>query len=190
MKNIILNELENHEKTFKLLKETLVNDIELAADKITNVLKNNGKILICGNGGSAADAQHFAAELTGRYKTERIALGAIALTTDTSALTAIANDYGYDVVFQRQVEALGNKNDLLIGISTSGNSKNVINAFEEAKKIGMQTIGFSGRNGGLMSEKCDLNLLVKVDDTARIQEMHIIIIHIICQIIDNNFSNK
>ena len=140
-----------------------------------------------GNGGSAADAQHIAAELTGRYKTERGALAGIALTTDTSALTAIGNDYGYEFVFSRQLEALGREGDLLIAISTSGNSGNVIKALELARKIGIKTIGLSGRTGGAMNELCELNLVVPSNDTPRIQEMHIMIGHIICQAIDDAF---
>ena len=143
--------------------------------------------MLCGNGGSAADAQHIAAELTGRYKTERDALAGIALTTDTSALTAIGNDYGYEFVFSRQLEALGREGDLLIAISTSGNSGNVVKALELARKIGIKTIGLSGRTGGAMNELCELNLVVPSNDTPRIQEMHIMIGHIICQAIDDAF---
>ena len=143
--------------------------------------------MLCGNGGSAADAQHIAAELTGRYKTERGALAGIALTTDTSALTAIGNDYGYEFVFSRQLEALGREGDLLIAISTSGNSGNVLKALELARKIGIKTIGLSGRTGGAMNELCELNLVVPSNDTPRIQEMHIMIGHIICQAIDDAF---
>ena len=155
--------------------------------KVIEKIKNLKKGLICGNGGSAADAQHFAAELTGRYKTERRGLPGIALTTDTSALTAIGNDYGYDRVFDRQTEALANKGDLLIGISTSGNSKNIISALKLAKEMGCKTIGLTGRDGGAMNDVCDINLVVPSDNTPRIQEMHILFIHTICQIIDDNF---
>lgn len=157
------------------------------ANTVVATLKNGNKILICGNGGSAADAQHFAAELTGRYKSERISLPAIALTTDTSALTAIGNDYGYDEVFARQLSGVGNSGDLLIGISTSGNSKNVLKAFEIAKQKGIKTIGLSGRDGGVMNELCDINVVVPSNDTARIQEMHILIIHTICAAVDGAF---
>lgn len=150
-------------------------------------LKKGGKILICGNGGSAADAQHFAAELSGRYKKERKALAGIALTTDTSALSAIGNDYGFEFVFSRQVEALGNENDVLIGISTSGKSPNVLEALKKAKELNMLCLGLSGKGGGMMNKLCDYNLVVPSDDTARIQEMHILIIHTLCQIIDESF---
>lgn len=153
-------------------------------------LKKGGKILICGNGGSAADAQHFAAELSGRYKKERKALAGIALTTDTSALSAIGNDYGFEFVFSRQVEALGNENDVLIGISTSGKSPNVLEALKKAKELNMLCLGLSGKGGGMMNKLCDYNLVVPSDDTARIQEMHILIIHTLCQIIDESFLSK
>lgn len=143
--------------------------------------------MICGNGGSAADAQHFAAELSGRYKKERKALAGIALTTDTSALSAIGNDYGFEFVFSRQVEALGNENDVLIGISTSGKSPNVLEALKKAKELNMLCLGLSGKGGGTMNKLCDHNLVVPSDDTARIQEMHIVIIHTLCQIIDESF---
>jgi D-sedoheptulose 7-phosphate isomerase len=157
----------------------------MACVLITDTLAHGNKVLLCGNGGSAADAQHIAAELTGRYKSERRGLPAIALTTDTSALTAIGNDYGYKRVFDRQVEALANKGDLLIGISTSGNSKNVNNALKVAKELGCRTIGLSGRDGGGMNNTCDVNVIVPSDDTPRIQEMHILIGHIMCQAVDD-----
>jgi D-sedoheptulose 7-phosphate isomerase len=151
-------------------------------------LKSGGKILIFGNGGSAADAQHIAAELVGRYKAERKGLAAIALTTDTSALTSIGNDYGYKRVFDRQVEALANKGDAVIGISTGGSSANVISALNLANKLGCKTIGLSGRDGGEMNTLCDINLVVPAEDTPRIQEMHIVIGHTICHLIDQEFS--
>ena len=183
---MIKSELEGHLATIKATF-TLEADIKKACETAVATLKVGGKILLCGNGGSAADAQHIAAELTGRYKTERGALAGIALTTDTSALTAIGNDYGYEFVFSRQLEALGRKGDLLIAISTSGNSGNVVKALELARKIGIKTIGLSGRTGGAMNELCELNLVVPSNDTPRIQEMHIMIGHIICQAIDDAF---
>lgn len=188
MKDTIKNELISHLEIIQSVINTLEDTIEIASKMVVDTLKNGNKILLCGNGGSAADAQHIAAELTGRYKTERRGLPGIALTTDTSALTAIGNDYGYDRVFDRQVEALAREGDLLIGISTSGNSQNVINAFKVAKELGCKTIGLSGRDGGGFNEICDLNLIVSSDNTPRIQEMHILIGHIICQIIDNELS--
>ena len=183
---MIKSELEGHLATIKATF-ALEDDIKKACETAVATLKAGGKILLCGNGGSAADAQHIAAELTGRYKTERGALAGIALTTDTSALTAIGNDYGYEFVFSRQLEALGRKGDLLIAISTSGNSGNVVKALELARKIGIKTIGLSGRTGGAMNELCELNLVVPSNDTPRIQEMHIMIGHIICQAIDDAF---
>lgn len=183
---MIKSELEGHLATIKATF-ALEADIKKACETAVATLKTGGKILLCGNGGSAADAQHIAAELTGRYKTERGALAGIALTTDTSALTAIGNDYGYELVFSRQLEALGRKGDLLIAISTSGNSGNVVKALELARKIGIKTIGLSGRTGGAMNELCELNLVVPSNDTPRIQEMHIMIGHIICQAIDDAF---
>ena len=183
---MIKSELEGHLATIKATF-ALEADIKKACETAVATLKTGGKILLCGNGGSAADAQHIAAELTGRYKTERGALAGIALTTDTSALTAIGNDYGYEFVFSRQLEALGREGDLLIAISTSGNSGNVVKALELARKIGIKTIGLSGRTGGAMNELCELNLVVPSNDTPRIQEMHIMIGHIICQAIDDAF---
>jgi D-sedoheptulose 7-phosphate isomerase len=183
-----MNEFENHLETIQMVQETMTNELMIASQMVLDALKDGKKILICGNGGSAADAQHFAAELTGRYKTERRGLPAIALTTDTSAITAIGNDYGYERIFDRQTEALANEGDLLIGISTSGNSKNVLNAFKVAKSLGCLTLGMSGRDGGAMNEACDFNLVVKSDNTPRIQEMHILFIHTICQIVDNNIK--
>ena len=184
----IIDEFSDHQATITQVQETMVNELIVAAQMVLDTLKDGKKVLICGNGGSAADAQHFAAELTGRYKTERRGLPAIALTTDTSAITAIGNDYGYDRIFDRQTEALANEGDLLIGISTSGNSKNVINAFKVASSLGCLTLGISGRNGGAMNEVCEFNLVVRSDDTPRIQEMHILFIHTICQIIDDNIK--
>jgi D-sedoheptulose 7-phosphate isomerase len=156
---------------------------------IIDSLKSNGKIILFGNGGSAADAQHIAAELVGRYKTNRKGLSAIALTTDTSALTAISNDFGYENVFKRQLEALLNKNDLVIGISTSGNSHNVLNALDYAKSIHTKVVGFSGAQGGKMNDICDINLVIPSDDTPRIQEMHIFVGHTLCHLIDIHLSD-
>uniref|UniRef100_UPI004048BE2A D-sedoheptulose 7-phosphate isomerase n=1 Tax=Aliarcobacter sp. TaxID=2321116 RepID=UPI004048BE2A len=188
MKQTIKNELLAHLEVINLTIETIQEKLELASIMVVETLKNGNKVLLCGNGGSAADAQHIAAELTGRYKTERRGLPGIALTTDTSALTAIGNDYGYDRVFDRQVEALANKGDLIIGISTSGNSKNIISALSFGKELGCKTLGFSGRDGGVMNDVCDINLVVPSNDTPRIQEIHILIGHTICQIIDNELS--
>ena len=188
MQSIIKFEFEEHLKTSQATFESIGHSVEVAAKLCLDCLKNGNKILLFGNGGSAADAQHIAAELVGRYKTERKGLAAIALTTDTSALTAIGNDYGYDCVFDRQVEALANTGDVAIGISTGGSSANVASALKLAKDLDCKTIGFSGRGGGEMNELCDINIVVPAQDTARIQEMHIFIGHTICHLIDLAFS--
>lgn len=171
----------------------LINDpVQLAAiEKMAMICKaairNGYKILLCGNGGSAADSQHIAAEFVGRFVKERCGLSAIALTTDTSILTAIGNDYGYDEVFRRQVEALGRKDDVLIGISTSGNSGNVVKAFEQAAKQGITTLAFTGAKESKMSELADVTIRVPAPVTARVQECHIMIGHIICEAIDEDY---
>jgi len=190
MKSIIEFEFNEHLKTAQATMESISDSLETAANLCINSLKNGGKILIFGNGGSAADAQHIAAELVGRYKTERRGLPAMALTTDTSALTAIGNDYGYDRIFNRQVEALANKGDVIIGISTGGSSGNVISGLKLAKELECKTVGFSGRGGGDMNTLCDINLVVPAEDTARIQEMHIVIGHTICHLIDQAFIDE
>jgi len=190
MKNIVENEFEQHIKVAQTSKNLLTNEIIQAAIICINSLSANGKILIFGNGGSAADAQHIAAELVGRYKGERKALAAIAITTDTSILTCVSNDYGYEEVFSRQIEALARKDDVAIGISTGGTSANVINALRLAREIGCKTIGLSGRNGGKFNSYCDINLIVPDQDTPRIQEMHIMIGHILCELIDKEFCSN
>ena len=184
MQSIIRQEFIEHLKTAEATNERIGRNIETTAKLCINSLKKGGKILIFGNGGSAADAQHIAAELVGRYKNDRKALAAIALTTDSSAITSISNDYGYSRVFERQIEALANGDDVVIGISTSGSSKNVINGLAFAKEIGCTVIGFSGKVGETMNILCDINLSVPSDDTPRIQEMHILIGHIICSYIE------
>jgi D-sedoheptulose 7-phosphate isomerase len=186
MNSNINNIFNQHLEVVKCSKEVLAPKILRACELIKNAISLEKKVLIFGNGGSAADAQHIAAEFTGRFEKERLALPAIALTTDTSALTAIGNDYGFDKIFERQVEALAKKGDILIGISTSGNSPNVLNAFKIGKSIGCISIGLSGRNGGQFDLHCDLNLIVPSEITARIQEIHILIGHIICSNIDLN----
>ncbi len=187
MKKMIATELERHKEAIQKVIDALPDDIEKACIMAIATIKSGNKILFCGNGGSAADTQHLAAELSGRYKIERKGLAGLALTTDTSAITAIANDYAYDVVFSRQVEALAKTGDLIIGISSTGNSDNIINAFNTGEEIGCKTIGFSGKGGGKFNGKCDLNIVVPSMDTPRIQEMHILIGHIICQAIDDAF---
>lgn len=168
-------------------KEGLLSQLDVIgqiADEICSACRKGNKLLICGNGGSAADSQHFAAELVGRFKKERKALPAISLTTDTSAMTAIGNDYGFEKVFSRQVEALGNEGDILIGISTSGNSKNIVEAVAEARRRKMRAICLLGNDGGLLKNKCDASLTIKSEDTPRIQESHILAIHIICDMVE------
>jgi D-sedoheptulose 7-phosphate isomerase len=187
VKDIIENEFNEHIKVANSIY-CLTDAVAISAQLCIDCLKSGGKILLFGNGGSAADAQHIAAELVGRYKVERKSLPAIALTTNTSALTAIGNDYGYIHVFDRQVEGLANKGDVVIGISTSGNSINVINALKVASKLNCTTIGFSGQDGGEMNKICNINLAVPSEDTPRIQEMHILIGHTICHLIDQEFT--
>ena len=184
---IITREFEAHLETVKAVIGSIEAPLEEASKLIVETLKCGNKVLLCGNGGSAADAQHIAAELTGRYKSERRGLPAIALTTDTSALTAIGNDFGYAKVFSRQIEALANRGDLLIGISTSGNSDNILLALKTAKGLGCTTLGLSGGDGGKMNGLCDINLVIPSDDTPRIQEMHILLGHTLCQIVDDRF---
>lgn len=186
---LITNEIKIHIQTAQKAIDTLSPTLLDVAKTIIKALQNNKKILICGNGGSAADSQHFAAELTGRYKRERKGLCAIALSTDTSALTAIGNDYGYEYVFSRQVEALAMQGDVVIGISTSGNSQNIINALEVANGLGCITISLSGKDGGIVKNLCDYSLIAPSDDTPRIQEIHILCIHILCELIEENFAN-
>ena len=178
------NSLQSHIETIKKVLAVEIPNIEKCAELIYRTLEKNGKILICGNGGSAADAQHIAAEFVGRYETERKALAAIALTTDTSALTALANDYNFERVFSRQVEALAQPGDLLIAISTSGNSPNVISAVTAARQIGCKTLGMTGAKGKKLASMCDECLIVPAERTARIQETHITVAHIWCEIVD------
>jgi len=181
--------LNQHLDVFQNILRDLIPTVENCADIITETLKRGNKILLCGNGGSAADAQHIAAEFVGRYETERRAFPAIALTTDTSALTALANDYDFERIFSRQVEALANARDCLIAISTSGNSPNVLSAVMSARKIGCKIIGFTGAKGKKLASLSDECLMIPSERTARIQEAHITIAHIICEIIDFRFKD-
>lgn len=177
-------------KTKESLLKYQADNIEKAASVITAAIKKGGKLLVFGNGGSAADSQHIAAELVGRFKLERKPLPAIALTTDTSALTAIANDYGYDLVFSRQIEALGHAGDVALGISTSGNSKNVIEALKKARSLGLVTISLTGGTGGKIMEESDISVTVPSNDTPRIQESHNMIGHILCGLIEEDLFKK
>jgi len=191
MINLINSYINESVEIKKLFLNNNSEELKLIINLIIKCFKNKNKILVCGNGGSAADSQHFVAELVGRYKKEREALPAIALSTDTSNLTAIGNDYGFKNIFRRQVEALGNEDDILIGISTSGNSENIILAIEEARKKGMKTICLLGKFGGKIKDLCDLSIIVPSNNTPRIQEVHIMIIHIICEILENTlFDNN
>jgi D-sedoheptulose 7-phosphate isomerase len=168
----------------------LEDDIAQAGEICAEALRAGKRIYLCGNGGSAADAQHIAAELIGRFVSDRRSLPAIALTTDTSALTAIGNDYGYEHVFSRQVEGLAQPGDVLLAISTSGNSMNILNAVESAQKNGALAIGLSGKSGGELHGAADLSLVVPSDVTARIQEMHIVVGHLLCALIEHRLELK
>jgi len=179
--------IEAHEQAVAALKEHCLTELEQMAKICCQAIKNDHKILLCGNGGSAADSQHIAAEFVGRFVKERQGLPSIAFTTDTSILTAIGNDYGYDEVFRRQVEALGREGDVLIGISTSGNSGNIVKAFEQAKKQGVKTLALTGQKDSKMSAMADVTLKVPAPVTARVQECHIMIGHMICEYIDEEY---
>jgi len=170
-----------------LQNEALIEETRRVVRKAIEILGNGGKIMLCGNGGSASDAQHIAAELTGRYYLNRPALDAIALTTNTSALTAISNDYGYEMVFSRQVEAHGRPGDMLIGISTSGKSTNILQAFRKAKDLDIHTVLMTGEFAGLSTGNIDFCLAIPAKDTPRIQEGHILIGHILCELIEAHF---
>ena len=183
---IIGSSLEEHEAVFKAsFSLENIKLLEQISEQIAEAFRRGGKILICGNGGSAADAQHIAAEFIGRFKRERKSLPAIALTTDTSILTALANDYSYEAVFSRQVEGLGEKGDVLIALSTSGTSKNVIEAVKKAKEKGLITIGFTGKSGGELAKLCDLNFSVGSQKTPRVQEMHITALHAVSEAVED-----
>ena len=186
MKNYIKDQIKKSYETKQAIyeNENLLNNIEKVSKLCVELYKGDKKTILAGNGGSAADAQHIAAEMVGRYGFDRPSLPSLALTTDTSALTAIGNDYGYDKVFSRQLEGMGQNGDIFIGISTSGNSVNIINAFNSAKEIEITTIALVGRDGGEMAKLADISMIVPSDSTPRIQESHILIGHIICDIIE------
>lgn len=164
------------------LMRTSISEIIAIAKCIIDCLSKGGKVIFFGNGGSAADSQHLAAEFVGRFKKDRKALSAIALTTDTSIITSLANDYGYEVIFAKQIEALGNKGDVAVGISTSGKAKNVIRGIEQAKQQGLITVGLTGGKGGVLAKIADISLMVPSNVTARIQEAHITVGHVICEL--------
>ena len=187
MKHFIGKYIDRHQSVVRELAQC-TDDIQRAASLCADALRAGQKILICGNGGSAADAQHMAAELVGRFISDRKALAAIALTTDTSALTAIANDYGYEDVFSRQVSGLAQQGDVLLGISTSGNSGSVLAACEVARSEGCHVIGLTGRDGGLLADRCDAVVIAPARETAHIQECHIIVIHLLCALIEQGLD--
>jgi len=166
----------------------LANEVASAANIIAESLDSGGRLLVCGNGGSAADAQHMAAEMVGRYQRDREAWAAIALNTDSSAVTAIANDYGFERVFARQVEAYGRAGDALVAISTSGASANVLTAIAAARDKGMKVVGLTGGEGGEMVSACDVCLVVSSSSTARIQEVHALLIHVLCELVEDALS--
>lgn len=186
IKDLLLESIQIKEE----LLRTKVGEILKITKLIIDSLKKGGKVIIFGNGGSASDSQHIAAELVGRFKKDRSPLPAIALTTNTSILTAVANDYGYEFVFAKQIEALAAKNDVAIGISTSGRAKNVLCAIKQAKNMGIKTIALSGSDGGELAKLADISFVVPSTVTARIQEAHITIGHIICELIEEEFSPK
>ena len=169
---------------------SLSTEIKLAVDQIYRCIKNNGKVLICGNGGSAADAQHLAAELSGRFYLVREPLYSEALHCNSSFMTAVGNDYGFDLVYSRAIKAIGKNGDVLICISTSGNSQNVVNAILEAKKNGMKCIAFTGLQGGILKNCSDVLINIPSDDIPRIQESHIMVGHVICELVEKNIFNK
>ncbi len=187
-KEKISKHLQDSIRVHEALLASHVESIAQVAKRIVDCLKAGNKLLFFGNGGSASDSQHLAAEFVGRYEKERVALPAIALTTDTSILTAVGNDYGFDRIFERQVAALGKKGDLAFAISTSGNSPNVIFGVEKCKALGIQTIGFLGRSGGKLKSLVDFPIVIPSEKTSRIQESHIMIGHILCELVDEAFN--
>ena len=190
-KKIIVSSFRNHRNIVEIIsKDSFANDILKSIILIETALKKGNTIFWCGNGGSAADSQHLAAELVGRYKLNRKALKSIALTTDTSAITAISNDYDFSKIFSRQLQGIGSKNDLIITISTSGNSKNIIEVLKQAKKQKIKSISLLGNKGGSSKNYSDISLIVPSSDTARIQECHILIGHIFCETIDNFYKKN
>ena len=189
MKELIKNHILEHKSVLESVMQ-LDESIEKVADLLIQCLENSGTIFWCGNGGSASDSQHLAGELVGRFSGDRVPLKSIALTADSAVTTCIVNDYGYEHIFSRQVEALGNEGDVLVGISTSGNSENVIHAFEIAKQKEIITIGLLGKGGGKSSALVNQSIIVPSKSTARVQEMHILIGHILCDLIEEGLNLK
>ncbi len=190
MHSFISAQLKEHCAVLDRIEAELAGQIARIAVRLVETMKIGNKLLIMGNGGSAADAQHFAAEIVGRFKMERPALPAIALSTDTSIITAIGNDYGFERIFSRQVEALAAPGDALIAISTSGNSANILQALLTGRQAGCSAIGLLGKDGGTIKEICDLSLIIPSDDTPRIQEGHITVIHILCDLIEQTLFGR
>jgi D-sedoheptulose 7-phosphate isomerase len=185
----IIRDIEESRQTQRFVLEHLLEVIETAAEWMTECLRSGGKILFFGNGGSAADAQHLAAEIVGRFEQDRPAAAALALSTDTSILTSVSNDYGFDHIFLRQIEGLGRQGDIALAISTSGQSANIVLGLEKARQMGLRTIGLLGKDGGPAAEKVDLSLIVP-GRTARIQEAHILIGHILCGLIEEGLFGE
>lgn len=186
IKDILLESISVKED----LMRTKIEEIMEITELFISCLKKGGKVILCGNGGSASDSQHIAAELVGRFKKDRMGLPAEALTTNTSSLTALANDYGYEIVFAKQLEALGQKNDLVVGISTSGKAKNVAAAIKQAKKMGLNSVALTGGDGGDLVKLADVSLMVPSSVTARVQEAHITIGHIICELVEQELCSN
>ena len=178
----MISAVENYTSVFQ--NDNLKANIQQIVTESVTAFKADKKMLFCGNGGSASDAQHIAAELSGRFYADRPPLYAEALHVNPSFMTAVANDYGYEATYSRMVEAAGKKGDILVGISTSGNSPNVVKAIQKAKELGMKTVGFTGKNGGAMRDICDIMICIPSNDTPRVQEAHILVGHIICQLIE------
>ena len=189
-KSIISSHIQEHKKVLNSVNDEIIRKIEDISNILINSLSKENTIFWCGNGGSAGDSQHLAAELIGRYKDDRKPLKSIALTTDSSAITCISNDYSYEKVFERQIEGLGVKGDVLIGISTSGNSMNVVNALKKCSEIGVTSICLLGKDGGLAKSIADHSIIIESNSTARIQEMHIMIGQILCDLIEHGLSLK
>lgn len=190
MRKTITSIINSSIEAKRRLLETDLENLEKATRLVADCIAKGGKLILFGNGGSAADSQHIAAEFVGRFRHERRALPALALTTNTSTITALANDYDYGISFKRQVEAFGKKGDVAIAISTSGNAKNVLEAAKEAKKSGVKTIALTGKGGGALAKLCDISIIVQSDDTARIQETHILIGHIIAELVESGLVKK
>ena len=188
MSDVIKKIFSDHLDVVNKVLASEAGSIESIGKLLANCLEKKGTIFWCGNGGSASDSQHIAAELVGRFKKDRPALRSIALTTDTSILTSVGNDYGFDQIFSRQLQALGSSGDILVGISTSGSSKNILNAFKVASDLGITSIALTGKDGGIAKEISDHSIIVDSESTARIQEAHILIGHILCELIEERLQ--